>query len=269
MMIAPTRVALSTQVALSLVDLGDRGSSDVLVLLPGLSDSWRSYERVLPHLPGSFRTIVISQRGHGDSDKPDTNYSVRAFQADVQALLDALEVRRAVIAGHSSAALIARRFTLDHPERVAGLVLEGSFISLADRLPVEMKARFAALTDPLPPEFVRDFAAGTFAQRPPSDFVDAMVGESLKVPARVWRDTFTWLAEYDDSRELPALATPTLIVWGDRDGIIDRPATEALARSIKSSKLLAYANIGHTPHWEAPERFAHDVAAFVEQCRRP
>jgi len=267
-MLAPTKVALSTQVALSLVDLGDRRSRDVLVLLPGLGDSWRSYEAVLPHLPSSIRTIAISQRGHGDSDKPQTHYSIRDFEADLQGLLDALGVRRAVIAGHSSASIVARRFALDHPERVAGLVLEGSFVNLAG-VPDEVKAKFAALTDPIPREFARDFNAGTFLHPPPASFVDAMVDESLKAPARVWRESFASLVEYDDARALPALATPTLIVWGELDGIIDRRATEALARSIHFSKLLAYGNVGHTPHWEVPERFARDVVAFIEQCRAP
>lgn len=267
MTIAPTKIALSTQVGLSLVDLGDRRSEDVLVLLPGLSDSWRSYEAVLPHLPRSIRTIAVSQRGHGDSEKPQTHYSVRDYVADLQALLNALGVRHAVVAGHSSASVVARRFALDHPERVAGLVLEGSFVNLAG-VPEEIRAKFRALTDPIPREFVRDFTAGTFVHAPPPDFVDAMVDESLKVPARVWRETFAALVAYDDARELPTLATPTLIVWGDRDGIIDRSATETLAQSVRSSKLLAYGNVGHTPHWETPERFAGDVTAFVEQCRR-
>lgn len=266
MTISPTKLALSTRVALSLVDHGDRRSSDVLVLLPGLSDSWRSYEAVLPQLPNSFRTIAISQRGHGDSDKPHTNYGVRDFEADLRALLDALGVQRAVVAGHSSASIVARRFALDHPERVAGLVLEGSFVNLAG-VPDHVKAELAALTDPIPREFVRDFNAGTFVHALPARFVDAMIDESLKAPARVWRETFASLVEYDDACELPALATPTLIVWGDQDTIIDRGATEALVRSIEHSKLLAYENIGHTPHLEAPERFSRDVASFVEQCR--
>ena len=260
------RVTLSTQVALSVVDLGDRRSSDVLVLLPGVSDSWRSYEAVLPHVPNSIRTIAISQRGHGDSDKPQSNYAVRDYAADLRSLLDALEVPRAIIAGHSSASIVARRFALDHPERVAGLVLEGSPINL-DSVPDHVKAELLALRDPITREFVRDFNAGTFAQAPPAGFVDAMIDESLKTPARVWRETVASLFEYDDARELSALATPTLIVWGDDDAIIDRSAAEALARSIQHSKLLAYDNVGHTPHWEVPERFARDVSAFVEQCR--
>lgn len=262
---APRRIRLSTQLTLSYVDVGDPRAKDVVVLLPGLGDSWRSYEPVLPHLPASIRTIAISQRGHGDSDKPQTSYSVRDYAADLSLLLDALVVPRAVVAGHSSASLAARRFALDHPERVSGLVLEGSFVEVGGKA-AAVGAAFAALKDPMSREFVRDFVGGTFARPVPRAFVDAMIEENLKAPARVWRETFAALLEFDDSAELAALRAPTLIVWGDRDTIIDREATETLARSIRSSSLLAYEGVGHTPHWEEPDRFARDVVAFVEQC---
>src|SRR6185503_12010181 len=93
--------------------------------LPGPTDSWRSYEPVLDHLPG-IRAISVSQRGHGESDKPATGYGVEDFAADVVPLLDALGIERAVLVGHSGSCLVARRVALDHPDRVAGLVLEAS-----------------------------------------------------------------------------------------------------------------------------------------------
>ena len=80
----------------------------------------------------------------------------------------------------------------------------------------------------------------------------------------VWRETFASLLSYDDSDEVPRLDVKTLVMWGDRDAIIDRTATIALAQSIRDSKLVVYEGIGHTPHWEDPARFAHDVAAFVQ-----
>lgn len=258
----PGAVTRGTHVSLEYVDVGPR-SSDVLILLPGLADSWRSYELVLPHLPSTFRTIAVSQRGHGESDKPETGYAVRDFAADLNALLGALAIRRAVIAGHSSGSIVARRFALDHPEKVAGLVLEGSFVKLG-----ESAKRFAesltALEDPVPRAFVRDFASQTFGRAVAEAFVDAMVDENLKVPARVWREAFTSLVDYDDSVDIDALEVATLIIWGDKDEIIDRAATVALARSIRDSKLVVYEGIGHSPHWEDPVRFAHDLAAFVE-----
>lgn len=257
----PKRARLSTGVALSVVDGGDSRASQTIVFLPGLSDSWRSYEAVLPHLPRSVRAIAVSQRGHGESDKPPAGYSVRDYAADLGALLDALGAKRAILVGHSSASLVARRFALDHPDRVAALVLEGSFIALENAVAEKARPKFAVLRDPLSRDFVRDFAASTFVRPVDPAFVEAMVDESLKAPARVWRETFAGILEYDDAKELPALRIPTAIVWGDRDALIDRGATDALARAIPSSRLIVYEGIGHTPHWESPERFARDVVS--------
>ena len=261
----PVTVTSGTHVSLDYVDVGAR-SNDVLILLPGLADSWRSYELVFPHLPSTFRTIAVSQRGHGDSEKPESGYTVQDFADDLNALLDALAIRRAVIAGHSSASIVARRFALDHPEKVGGLVLEGSFVKLG-----EGAKRFAAsltsLKDPVLRAFVRDFASQTFGRPVSKAFVDAMIDENLKVPARVWREAFTSLVNYDDSAELDAVDVATLVIWGDKDTIIDRASTEALARSIRNSKLVVYEGIGHSPHWEDPARFAQDVAAFVTSRR--
>lgn len=264
---APRRIQLATQLTLSYVDVGDPLAKDVVVLLPGLGDSWRSYELVLSRLPASIRTIAVSQRGHGDSDKPEAGYSARDHAADLSLLFDALALPRAVVAGHSSASLVARRFALDDAERVAGLVLEASFVERRDRA-AAVAPQFAALEDPMPRELVRDFLGGTFARPLPEAFLDATIDENTKAPARVWRETIASLVEHDDSAELAALRAPTLIVWGDGDAIVDREATETLARAIRSSRLLAYEGVGHTPHWEDPARFARDIVAFVAECAR-
>jgi pimeloyl-ACP methyl ester carboxylesterase len=84
----------------------------------------------------------------------------------------------------------------------------------------------------------------------------------------VWRETFTSLLNYDDAGELEHLDVPALIAWGDRDAIVDRAATERLVGAIRRSSLVVYEEVGHTPHWQVPERFAQDVAAFVAQCGR-
>ncbi len=74
-------VTLSGGLTLSYAEQGDR-SGPVLVLLPGPTDSWLSYEPVLEAISPSIRTIAVSQRGHGDSDKPVTGYRVEDFAAD-------------------------------------------------------------------------------------------------------------------------------------------------------------------------------------------
>ena len=71
-----------------------------LVLLPGPTDSWRSYQPVLDRLPPSMHTVAVSLRGHGDSDKPKTGYWVADYTVDVVHPLDALRIESAVLAGH-------------------------------------------------------------------------------------------------------------------------------------------------------------------------
>ena len=83
-------------------------------MLPGPTDSWRSYQPVLELLPAWVRAVAVSQRGHGESDKPETGHRVEDFAADVVSLLDALHVERAVLVGHSGSCLVARRVALTH-----------------------------------------------------------------------------------------------------------------------------------------------------------
>jgi pimeloyl-ACP methyl ester carboxylesterase len=265
MSLTSSTVTLATGIALSYAAKGDE-SAPVIVLLPGPTDSWRSYQPVLDRLPSSIRAIAVSPRGHGDSDKPATGYRVEDFAADVVPLLDALAVERAVVAGHSGSCLVARRVAIDHPERVAGLVLEASPFTLRGHAGLRgfVESVVSALGDPIDPAFARSFVAETSSDRLPSDLVDLLAEELLKVPARVWKEMFGGLLTYDDVAELGCLTVPTLLVWGDGDGLVGREAQEMLVERIPSADLLVYHRSGHTPRWEDPMRFATDVTNFVE-----
>ncbi len=72
-----------------------------MLLLHGVTDSWLSFERVLPYLPESINATALTQRGHGDADRPATGYRTRDYAADVAAFLDAVGLGAAVIVGDS------------------------------------------------------------------------------------------------------------------------------------------------------------------------
>ena len=143
-------VTLESGLSLSYADQGTR-SDPIVLLLPGPTDSWRSYQPVLDRLPSDLRVIAVSQRGHGDSDKPETGYSVEDFAADVVQVLDVFGIERAVLAGHSGSCLVARRVALDHPGRVAGLILEASPTTLREDpgLTVFVESVVSGLEDPI------------------------------------------------------------------------------------------------------------------------
>jgi pimeloyl-ACP methyl ester carboxylesterase len=254
------KVVLSSGLGVSYASMGGRSDS-ALLMLPGPTDSWRSYAAVLEELPSSMRCVAVSQRGHGDTDKPTTGYGVEDFAHDVPLLLDALGIDRAVIAGHSGSCLVARRVAIDHPERVAGLVLEASPTTLVAN--ATLQAFVDTIPDPIDPDFARAFVLGTSAGDLSREVLDELVDELLTVPTRVWRETFQSLLGYDDLAEIPRIAVPTLLVWGDADPLVSQDMQEALVALIPEAELVVYRGLGHTPRWEDPVRFADDLAAFA------
>ncbi|MGH9086129.1 MAG: alpha/beta fold hydrolase [Acidimicrobiales bacterium] len=244
-------------------------ASDVaLVLLPGPTDSWRSYAPILDLLPPSIRTVAVSLRGHGDSDKPGSGYRVADLAGDVVPLLDALEVERAVLAGHSGSCLVARRVAIESPERVAGLVLEASPTTLRGHAGLEelVASVISGLEDPIDPAFARSVILDTSTDDLDHDTVELLVQDLLQVPARVWRELFADLLRYDDTAELARIRAPALLLWGDADELVGRAAQDQLARDLPRAELVVYPGLGHTPRWEDPAAVATDVAAFVERC---
>lgn len=257
-------VALAGGLTLSYVEQGDAGGP-VLVLLPGPTDSWLSYVPVLDRLPPSIRAIAVSQRGHGDSDKPAAGYRVEDFAADAVGLLDALGIERAALAGHSGSCLVARRVAVDSPERVTGLVLEASPTTLRGDVGLEhfVQSVILELDDPISPEFARSILLDTSSGDIAPGMLEQLAEEIVKVPAHVWHETFSALIEYDDLPELSRITARTMLIWGDADELVRRGMQEQLAAALPCDDLVVYVGVGHTPRWQVPSRFASDVAAFV------
>lgn len=250
--------------ALDYIEQGDLSGPPVIAL-HGVTDSWRSFQPLLPHLPLSLRFFAVTQRGHGGSEKPESGYRPRDFAGDLLRLMDSLELPRAMIVGHSMGGMHAMRFALDHPERVAGLLLAGSVPCFAVNAELAdwWRRDVATLTDPVDPAFVRDFQLSTVAQPIPPGFLETVVAESLRVPARVWRDAFDGFMNEDLRPQLGRIAAPTWVVRGARDSICAEHEQQQTAMAIAGARLVVYEQAGHAMHWEEPRRFARDLAAFV------
>lgn len=241
---------------------------NVIIFLHGYTDSWRSFERNLPLLSKKFRIYALDQRGHGDSARPACCYTQVDFAADVNRFMDALGIEKATIVGHSMGGFIAHKVAVDYPQRVQRLVIIGASPTAAGNPVIaELNDVVQDLVDPIDPSFVRDFQASTFYRPIPPAFLDTAVSESLKVPLMVWKQTLAGLVVEDHSAQLNKIKAPTLILWGDRDGIVTLQDQQMLESQIPNSTLKIYRDTGHGLHVESPRRFVRDLYRFIWRSR--
>lgn len=259
-------IDLPSGVTLEYAEQGDPSAPPVL-FLHGLSDSWRSFELVLPLLPESIHAFALTQRGHGDSSRPEAGYLFRDFAADVAAFMDVLGLEAAVIVGHSMGSGIARRFALDYPERSLGLVLAASFASFSANAGAQQlwEEGVSELEDPVDPNFVREFQLSTISQPVPEAFLETIIRESLKMPARVWKATVAGSLQEDFKGGTGKIKAPTMLIWGDHDEMVPHSEQIEQLAEIPDSRLVTFEGTGHAVHWEQPDRFASDVARFIER----
>jgi pimeloyl-ACP methyl ester carboxylesterase len=245
------------------LEVASRGRGPAILFLHGYSDSWRSFEQILPRLPADVCALAVSQRGHGDSDRPPAGYRMTDLASDAAALLDVLGIDHATVVGHSMGSAVAQELALAHPERVSRLVLVGSATTLDLPVAHELEAAVRELRDPVPFEFAWEFQASTVHRPISTEFLRMAASESLKLPAHVWKELMIGMLAFRSRARLPELSVPTLIVWGDRDQFMNQAEQEALHSLIRGSQRLTYEDIGHAVHWEDPQRFTEDVLAFV------
>jgi pimeloyl-ACP methyl ester carboxylesterase len=259
------RVALATGVSVPYVSTGPAAAVPV-VLLHAWGESWRSFDRLLPLLPGTIHAVAMDLRGHGDADKPAAGYSLAQAAADVSAFMDAVGLGSAVLLGSSSGGYIAQQVAITSPHRVAGLALVGSPRSLQARPPFADEVD--RLTDPVDAAWVRRFLDWLPRCHPvPRWYIDGRVRDGARMPAHVWRETLAGLITARPPTDTATITAPALIVWGARDQVLTLKDQQALAAALPGSRLIIYRDTGHLVLWEQPERVAADLTAFVDRLR--
>jgi pimeloyl-ACP methyl ester carboxylesterase len=238
-------------------------TAPALLFLHGYTDSWRSGELLIPGLRGHFQIFALDQRGHGQSDQDFDRFSLDDFTADAADFIRRVIRKPVVLVGHSLGSLVAQRIAAEHHDLVSRLVLISSAdTSAGNPALVELRQALAELGESIPRQFAWDFQASTVAKPLAPGQLEIFVGESLRLTPAVWRKTADALLA-DERIVADRIAAPTLILWGERDGVFDAGAQQRLQSLIKNNRLTAYPDVGHAPNWEIPETVARDLIAFA------
>lgn len=206
---------------------GPQGATPA-VLLHALGEQSSDWAAVAPALASSRRVYALDQRGHGASDWTGP-YTIEQLTADLAGFLDALNLDRVTLVGHSIGGPPAYLYAARHPGRVARLVLE-------DPAPPWPRA----LRSPVRPEGPLAFDWNVTALS--NEFTDPQVS--------VWRDS------------LPGITAPALLVAGGPASHVDQGQLAEMAALIPGARLVTIP-VGHLVHAARPVEFTAAVAGFL------
>jgi pimeloyl-ACP methyl ester carboxylesterase len=276
------------------------GDGPPLLLLHGIGDSSESWRPLLPTLAERYTVIAPDLLGHGQSDKPRADYSVAAYANGMRDLLEVLGIDRATVVGHSLGGGVAAQLAYQYPDRVERLVLVATggvsrTVTPPLRLAAAPLAEIALLPMQLP--FARlggrmivaalrlvRHDLGRDGENIMRVFDGLPDGSARTAFNRTLRSAVDWRGQVVTMLDRCYLteAMPTLIVWGDHDGVIPVGHGKMAHAAMPGSRLEIFAGAGHFPHHHDPERFvallddfiettepaAHDAGAFRELLRR-
>ena len=216
-----------------------------VVYVHGASGSRLDWPGELRNLPAA-NAIAIDLPGHGKSPDPGHD-TIEAYAAVVRALMDAIDLDRGIIAGHSMGGAIAQMFALEYPERTAGLVLFGT----SARLIVNPKILDQVMT--AQQEVAQTLSGWVFGPTATDEMRDLMYGKMMALPPLVIYQDYLACNRFDVRDRLHKITAPTLIIGGEKDKMTRFSLSVDMHQDIPNSTLVKVENAGHMMTLEKTE----------------
>ncbi len=236
-----------------------------LVLIHSLGTDLRLWDSMIPRL-SNYRVLRMDLRGHGLSDISNASYSIHDLTSDILALLDLLQIGRAVVVGISVGGLAAMDFAIRHPDRVASLVLSDTASKIGtaavwnDRIAAVSQHGLESIADNIAARwFAPDFAARQPAiYRGYRNLVTRTSPTGYIQMCEVLRDT-------DLTSEVRHIQARTLVVCGALDVSTPPQLTRELAQAVPGARFAEIADAAHLPPVEQPIATVDVIVRFIEE----
>lgn len=230
----------------------------------GLGGSGEGFEREdMDWYAQHFRTVSWDNRGLGRSGQAD-KYNLGLYAGDLARLLDMLGIDRAVIFGVSWGGVTAIKFALDHPEKVAALVLDSTSSESNVRASENwyMRGELARLGEAalagrqLKPAFEGHATVDAGGRVPDvkPEHLDSYVAECRTVAG---------LREHPLTPELHRITAPTLVVGGGKDEVAGAAGSVIISRNIPNARLEILQDAGHGTYRLARDEYRSLLLEFL------
>ncbi|WP_418346009.1 alpha/beta fold hydrolase [Rhodococcus pyridinivorans] len=258
----------------------EAGAGEPVVLLHGVSGHAETWVRNIAVLGRDFRVHAIDMLGHGFTDKPQIEYSIRALAEHVLGFLDEIGASRAHLVGQSLGGWVAAFLAVHHPERVASLVsvtgaglqVDADGATLTENVGRQVAEATTKALDTPTREKVRTRLE--WLVHDPSVVTDELVETRYRIYASPdfaatagdMVAAFTSRPRPEELLTAERLATincPTLVLWTRQNPTMPWPVGEAASRIIPDATFHLMEDAGHWPQFEKPAEFHAVVGGFL------
>jgi pimeloyl-ACP methyl ester carboxylesterase len=255
-------------------DEGNQNDSIPLVLIHGTSSSLHTWDSIVPALVGKKRIIRLDLPAFGlTGPHPQRDYSINFYNQFIDAFLNAIGVQQYIIAGNSLGGSIAWNQALAYPNKVKQLVLinSGGYPKKNEKGNIGFKlASTPVVGDVLlkftPRGIIRKSVEDVYSDKAKVNevlvqrYFDLLLREGNR---NATLDIFKQRIIFGSSERIKNIKTPTLIIWGEDDQLIDVSNAYLFEKDIQNSQLVIIPKTGHVPMEENPSAFLAAINQFI------
>jgi pimeloyl-ACP methyl ester carboxylesterase len=257
-----------------------RDGAPVVVFCHGVTLSSRVWAKQFASFPAAgFRTVAFDSRGHGESVAGESGHSLDNLADDLRTVLEALDLRDAILVGHSMGGMAVQAFAIRHPdvvdERVLGLVLlsTSSHNLVSDAKRVRGTIERVVNVGPDVGTFMRQRNLGLllarigFGDDPHPSAVEATREMLAACDKATTREAVSALLHLDFTEGLPKLQVPALVVVGTADALTPPRDARRIAELLPGARLVEYPGGGHMLMYERTEELDALIMDFARECQ--
>lgn len=239
-----------------------------IVFVHGFISTRNWWRPTLERLAGDrYHAYAIDLRAAGESEQALEGHTLAQYAQDVQAFAEAMGLSRFVLVGHSMGGGVAMQYALDHPERLAALLLVDPLAPFGMNLAPDVVAQINAQQGS--PEGIRALVLGAFATPPAGDYLELLVAEGVRWEQPIYFGTMEDMARFDVAGRLSEIVAPTLVTWGDRDTVVPFVGIVEVFTKIPGCGLQVWHGVGHSGPIEIPDRFVALLDSFIAESQIP
>lgn len=235
---------------------------------PGAS-GWMNFRYNVQYFVDSgFEVIIPDLPGFGDSDKPDTDYTLDFFVATVVQFLDQLDLAQVALIGNSLGGAVSLGVALAHPDPVSKLILMGCGGLEDVEVYFQTMEGIQAMTKvPLgSPEFTPAYLKEVLQLIvfDPAHITDELIEERFRILKTQNASVFGRMRIPNIADQLPRIQVPVLGFWGAQDKFCPISGAEKLVKGCSNARMITLSQCGHWVMIEYAELFNRECVAFLQ-----